>query len=67
MIKDGDLIVIVVKERNPKTGRVEEVVSHGIDYTTGRTVVLSSDSPKLIGATFDADIGEYVLRADAGP
>jgi hypothetical protein len=63
MLSDGDIVVIVVKERNPKTGRLEEVVSHGIDHATGRNVVMSGDNPLLIGAVFDNDLGEYVLKA----
>ncbi len=34
------IIVIVTKERNPRTGRMEEIVSHGVDADTGKTVIL---------------------------
>lgn len=56
------IIVIVTKERNPRTGRMEEIVSHGVDADTGKTVILSCESPQAIGAVFDSEIGEYVLR-----
>lgn len=56
------IIVIVTKERNPRTGRTEEIVSHGVDADTGKPVILPCESPQAIGAVFDSEIGEYVLR-----
>lgn len=32
--------VITCREKNEKTGVVEELISHGVDLGTGRTVVL---------------------------
>lgn len=55
------IIVITINEKNDRTGRVELVVSHGIDERTGETVTLPCESPERIGATFNAEIGEYVL------
>ena len=43
------IIVTVTKERNPRTGRMEEIVSHGVDADTGKTVILSCESPQAIG------------------
>lgn len=62
MASPGDIIVIVVKERNEKTGRIEEIVSHGIDFATDRNIVLPQESPSSVGARFDPDIGEYVIK-----
>ncbi|MDR5798957.1 MULTISPECIES: hypothetical protein [Caballeronia] len=55
------IIVIVTSERDPKTGRLRRVVSHGVDSQTDRLVVLPCDPPEAIGAVWNADIGEYVI------
>lgn len=55
------IIVITCKERNLKTGRDELVVSHGVDESTGRSVVLPCEHPQVLGAVWDASIGEFVL------
>lgn len=56
------IIVIVVEERDERTGRIVQVVSHGIDETSGRTVPMPCGTPESVGAVFDPDIGEYVIR-----
>lgn len=56
------IIVIVIEERNERTGRMQKVVSHGIDEATGQTVIMSCGTPESVGAVFDHDIGEYVIR-----
>jgi hypothetical protein len=56
------IIVITSKERNEKTGKVETVVSHGVESETGRAVVLPCETPERIGARFDAELGEYILQ-----
>lgn len=60
------IIVITSKERNARTGRDEEVVSHGIDATTGKTVIMSCDPIERIGARFDPELREYVLDVAPG-
>jgi hypothetical protein len=57
------IIVIASKERNEYTGKMETVVSHGIDLDDNdRIVVLPQErDPSIIGAVFDLDVGEYVL------
>lgn len=55
------IIVITVKERNSKTGREEVIVSHGIDEVSGRTVILPCERPEVLGAVWNASLGEYVL------
>lgn len=55
------IVVIVYEELHPRTGRMSQVVSHGVDYSTGRSVVLPTISPTSLGATFNATIGEWVL------
>lgn len=56
------IIVITSKERNEKTGKVETVVSHGVEAETGRVVVLPCETPERIGAKFNAEFGEFVLE-----
>ncbi len=53
--------VIVVKEKNLKTGRVEEIVSHGVDLDTLKNIILPQVSPKELGAVYDKEHG-YILR-----
>lgn len=56
------IIVIVTTEDDPETGRSGQIVSHGVDTETGRNVILPCESPARVGAEWDAQIGEYVLR-----
>lgn len=56
------IIVIVTEERNARSGRMEKVVSHGVDMATGKIIIMSCGSPESVGASFDPDIGEYVIR-----
>lgn len=53
--------VIVLKEKNEKTGRVEEIVSHGVDSETMQNIILPQVSPREVGAVYDQDHG-YILR-----
>lgn len=46
------------------TGDTEFVVSHGVDEETGKTIVLTNVHPSLIGAKWDKDLGEYVIKED---
>lgn len=55
------IIVVLCEEHNPKTGRKEVVVSHGIDENTMKTIVLPQVSVKELGARFDNERNEYVL------
>lgn len=55
------IIVVLCEERNPKTGRKEVIVSHGIDEDTLNTVILPQVPVKELGAKFDNERGEYVL------
>lgn len=43
------------------TGKKEFVVSHGVDFVTGKTVILPSEPPHQIGARFSKTLGEWVL------
>lgn len=37
------------------------VVSHGVDEETGRNVILPCNPPSYFKATFNHDIGEWVI------
>lgn len=55
------IIVIVQTERNPKTGRLEKIVYHGVNEN-GETIIMPNEPPDVVGAVYDPDIGEYVIR-----
>ena len=56
------ILLITYTERNETTGRMETIVSHGIDLDTGRTVVLPQERPEQLGGVLDRDFGEYIIR-----
>ncbi len=58
------MIVIAGNQKNPRTGCLERVVSHGIDTRTDRVVPLPAVPPELLGAKFDVEAGEYILPDD---
>lgn len=60
------IVVIVTKETNPRTGRNQSIVSHGVDLDTGNTVILPAEAPESIGAVLHPQLGEFVLL-DAPP
>lgn len=57
------VVVITCKERDARTGRERIVASHGIDMDTDNVVTLPGEPPEALGAVFNADLGEYVLKA----
>lgn len=56
------IIVITVQERNRRTGKIETIVSHGVDSVTLRNVILENTTPENLGAKYDPEIGGYVLK-----
>lgn len=44
-----------------KTGKKEFVVSHAIDYATGRNVIVPCDPPDRFGAERHAQLNEWVV------
>jgi hypothetical protein len=58
------IIIVTMKEINPRTGREELVASHGVNVATGTNVIVSCDHPEKLGAVFDEAIGEYVIRSE---
>ena len=55
------IILITCCEKGRHRPRL--VVSHGIDNDTERPVVLPQESPQDLGAVFDLQIGEWVIKA----
>lgn len=48
-------------EKNPDTGLIEEVVSHGINASSGKTVILPLETPQSLNAKFDPDAHGWYL------
>lgn len=55
------IVVIVTKETNPRTGREQSIVSHGVDLDTGKAVILPAEAPESIGAVLHPELGQFVL------
>lgn len=59
------LMLVTFRERNSRTGRMETLVSHGVDLDTDKTVITDSETIevwKTRGAVFDHNMGEWVYR-----
>lgn len=56
------ILVITNVEISEKTGLKQDIVSHGINLDTDQVVTLPQLPVNLIGATFDPEMGEYVLK-----
>lgn len=56
------IIVILCQSKNEKTGRMETLVSHGVNVDTGENVTLPWVPVSEIGATYNEEMGEYVLK-----
>lgn len=53
-------MILVITEYCTKSHR--SVVSHGIDLNTDENVVLPQVTPKELGAYFDYNYGEWILK-----
>lgn len=56
------IIVVTYMETNERNGRLERFASHGINTDTDKIVTLPQVDPEQLGARFDPEIGEYVLK-----
>lgn len=61
------IIVITTMEKNERNNRMERIISHGIDQSTGKTVILPCEPPETLGAVFNPEIGEYILEEKPVP
>lgn len=58
------IILITTRERNKKTGRIEEIVSHGINHASGLPEIVPCETPQSLGAAFCNTMGEWLLDHD---
>lgn len=58
---DSMIVVIFTKERNPRTGEMEQVAANGVDIDKLRDETLPPASAQEVGAVYDHDLGEYIL------
>ena len=61
------IVVVTTKERDARTGREIVIASHGIDEESGNAVPLPNVRPEELGATFDPELGEYVVASEIAP
>jgi len=55
----------VLDKQGYTTGKKEFVVSHAIDYATGRNVIVPCESPDYFGAERHAQLNEWVVYNNA--
>jgi hypothetical protein len=56
-------IILICKHfRKPLSIEKEFLVDFAYDELTGQSVVVPCSNPTFLGATFDNDLGEYVLE-----
>ena len=58
------IVLITTREINRKTGRIEEIVSHGLHQSSGKPEILPCETPQSLGASFCNIIGEWLLDYD---
>lgn len=55
------IVLITTLVWNESRNVHELLVSHGIDYNTGKTIILPCDPPHMLGGKFNKDLQEWVL------
>lgn len=58
------IILITTLEKDKKTGHDHLIVSHGVDFETGKNVILPCEPPQALGAVYDEDLLEFVLHRE---
>jgi hypothetical protein len=56
------IILIYKKFKKPFSSEKELLVDYAYDEVTGQSVVFPCSNPTFLGATFDNELGEYVLE-----
>lgn len=56
------IILICKYFKKPKSSETELLVDYAYDELTGQSVPVPCSNPTFLGATFDNDLGEYVLE-----
>lgn len=55
------ILLVIVKEKNESTGKMETIVSHGIDFDTGNNVCLQQvELSQYTEARHSPDLGWYL-------
>ena len=49
-------------ESGYKTGHKEFIASHGICLKSGNLIILPQEHPDFLGAKFDEEYGEYIIK-----
>lgn len=63
VLKGEEVLVVTYQATNPKTGRKETRVSHGINLKTDQPVVMDDVCiDEVTGAKWNPDMGEYVCH-----
>ena len=60
----SQIVLITRRQRCRTSGRTDEIVLHGIDLGSGRTVDLPAQRPTVLGASFCNRMGEWLLDTD---
>lgn len=55
------IIVVTCFETSGYNKAKKLVASHGVDEDSGKSVCLPGEHPSLLGASFDPEIGEWVI------
>jgi hypothetical protein len=53
--------IITIRERNQKTGRVEDIVDRAFDMRTDAAVIMPPVTPQELGASYDENSGLWML------
>lgn len=59
------MIIVIANYETDSNGVRKLVTSHGVDPDTLKSYPLPQEDPRDLGAGFDRDYGEYVLRHNA--
>lgn len=58
------MILVITETEKNDWGNYSTFASHGIDLSTGQVIILPQISPEALGAEYDYNVGEYVIREE---
>ena len=58
------MIVVITTIVTARNGHKNLVADYGVNDETGRNVVLPPEHPRDLGAKYDPNMGEWVIRDD---
>jgi len=53
--------ILIVNRFSAARGETELLVDYAIDEDSGKTITVPNVNPKFLGATFDEEIGEWII------